>query len=332
MTPDTPDTPHNGPLLEVTDLTKHFAVHKGLLQRVAGHVQAVDGVTLSVAPGETLGIVGESGCGKSTAGRMMTRLLTPTSGQVRLRGKDIAGIEDGELRRNVQMIFQDPYSSLNPRMTAGAIVMEPLIIHRIGTPDERKARTEDLFRRVGLREADMHKLPSEFSGGQRQRIGIARALALDPSVIVCDEPVSALDASIQAQVVNLLMDLQQELGIAYVFIAHDLSIVYHISHRVAVMYLGKLVELADRATLYSNPRHPYTKALLSSVPSPDPTVSRGERMLLAGDLPSPINPPSGCRFHTRCPVAISRCKSEVPAFKPCGDGHMVACHLVEGDD
>ncbi len=316
------------PILESTDLKKHFAVRKGFFQRVTGQVQAVDGVSLSVAPGETLGIVGESGCGKSTVGRMLTRLLDPTAGEVRLRGVNVADVREDNLRRDVQIIFQDPYSSLNPRMTAGEIVIEPLIIHKIGTPEERKARTEDLFRRVGLRASDISKLPSKFSGGQRQRIGIARALALNPSVIICDEPVSALDASIQAQVVNLLMDLQKELGIAYVFIAHDLSIVYHISHRVAVMYLGKIVELADRASLYSNPKHPYTQALLSAVPLPDPTRERGERTLLEGDLPSPVNPPSGCRFHTRCPVAVSRCKTDVPEFRDAGKGHMVACHLA----
>jgi peptide/nickel transport system ATP-binding protein/oligopeptide transport system ATP-binding protein len=316
------------PILESTDLKKHFPVRKGFFQRVTGQVQAVDGVSLSVAPGETLGIVGESGCGKSTVGRMLTRLLDPTAGEVRLRGINVADVQEDNLRRDVQIIFQDPYSSLNPRMTAGEIVIEPLIIHKIGTPEERKARTEDLFRRVGLRASDISKLPSEFSGGQRQRIGIARALALNPSVIICDEPVSALDASIQAQVVNLLMDLQKELGIAYVFIAHDLSIVYHISHRVAVMYLGKIVELADRASLYSNPKHPYTQALLSAVPLPDPTRERGERTLLEGDLPSPVNPPSGCRFHTRCPVAVSRCKTDVPEFRDAGKGHMVACHLA----
>ena len=316
------------PILESTDLKKHFPVRKGFFQRVTGQVQAVDGVSLSVAPGETLGIVGESGCGKSTVGRMLTRLLDPTAGEVRLRGVNVADVQEDNLRRDVQIIFQDPYSSLNPRMTAGEIVIEPLIIHKIGTPEERKARTEDLFRRVGLRASDISKLPSEFSGGQRQRIGIARALALNPSVIICDEPVSALDASIQAQVVNLLMDLQKELGIAYVFIAHDLSIVYHISHRVAVMYLGKIVELADRASLYSNPKHPYTQALLSAVPLPDPTRERGERTLLEGDLPSPVNPPSGCRFHTRCPVAVSRCKTDVPEFRDAGKGHMVACHLA----
>ncbi len=316
------------PILESTDLKKHFPVRKGFFQRVTGQVQAVDGVSLSVAPGETLGIVGESGCGKSTVGRMLTRLLDPTAGEVRLRGVNVADVQEDNLRRDVQIIFQDPYSSLNPRMTAGEIVIEPLIIHKIGTPEERKARTEDLFRRVGLRASDISKLPSEFSGGQRQRIGIARALALNPSVIICDESVSALDASIQAQVVNLLMDLQKELGIAYVFIAHDLSIVYHISHRVAVMYLGKIVELADRASLYSNPKHPYTQALLSAVPLPDPTRERGERTLLEGDLPSPVNPPSGCRFHTRCPVAASRCKTDVPEFRDAGKGHMVACHLA----
>lgn len=316
------------PILEASDLKKHFPVRKGFFQRVTGHVQAVDGVTLSLAPGETLGIVGESGCGKSTVGRMLTRLLEPTDGRVQLQGEDIADIQDSALRRDVQMIFQDPYSSLNPRMTAGEIVMEPLIIHGIGTAEDRRQRVEDLFKRVGLRVSDIYKSPAEFSGGQRQRIGIARALALNPSVIICDEPVSALDASIQAQVVNLLMDLQKELGIAYVFIAHDLSIVYHISHRVAVMYLGKIVELADRTALYSNPKHPYTQALLSAVPLADPSRERGERVLLEGDLPSPVNPPSGCRFHTRCPVAMARCKTEVPEFKDSGNGHMVACHLM----
>ena len=311
-------------ILQASDLKKHFPVRKGFFQRVTGHVQAVDGVTLSLAPGETLGIVGESGCGKSTVGRMLTRLLEPTDGQAQLQGEDMADIQDSALRRDVQMIFQDPYSSLNPRMTAGEIVMEPLIIHGIGTAEERKQRVEDLFKRVGLRVSDIYKSPGEFSGGQRQRIGIARALALNPSVIICDEPVSALDASIQAQVVNLLMDLQKELGIAYVFIAHDLSIVYHISHRVAVMYLGRIVEMADRTALYSNPKHPYTQALLSAVPLADPSRERGERVLLEGDLPSPVNPPSGCRFHTRCPVAIACCKTEVPELSVSGNGLMVA--------
>jgi oligopeptide/dipeptide ABC transporter ATP-binding protein len=317
------------PLLEVVDLKKHFPIKKGLLSRGGGKVFAVDGISFHINQGETLGLVGESGCGKSTVGRTVLRLLDPTAGSIRLNGRDITDLSKAEMRpvrREMQIIFQDPYSSLNPRMSAGDIVEELLRVHGIGSAAERKQRVAELFDRVGLRKAQMNSFPHEFSGGQRQRIGIARALALNPQVIIGDEPVSALDVSIQAQVINLLMDLQAEFNLSYLFIAHDLAVVEHISHRIAVMYLGKIVEYTDKKTLFTNPQHPYTEALLSAVPIPDPTVRR-KKTILQGDVPSPIQPPPGCHFHTRCPYAEEQCKIEVPVLKAYSPGHMVSCHL-----
>ena len=319
----------DAPLLDVAGLKKHFPLRKGLLSRGGGKVYAVDGVSFHINQGETLGLVGESGCGKSTVGRTVLRLLDPTEGSIRLNGRDITHLNKSEMRpvrREMQIIFQDPYSSLNPRMSAGDIVEELLRVHGIGTPAERRERVAALFDRVGLRKSQMDSFPHEFSGGQRQRIGIARALALNPKVIIGDEPVSALDVSIQAQVINLLMDLQAELNLSYLFIAHDLAVVEHISHRIAVMYLGKIVEYTDKKTLFTNPQHPYTEALLSAVPIPDPTVKR-KKTILQGDVPSPVTPPSGCHFHTRCPYAEARCREEVPQLKAFGPGHMVSCHL-----
>jgi oligopeptide/dipeptide ABC transporter ATP-binding protein len=317
------------PLLEVTGLKKHFPIKKGLLSRTRDYVYAVDDVSFHINEGETLGLVGESGCGKSTVGRTVLRLLDPTAGTIKLNGRDITHLSKTEMRpvrKDMQIIFQDPYSSLNPRMSAGRIVEEMLRVHDIGTPDERQDRVAELFERVGLRKAQMESYPHEFSGGQRQRIGIARALALNPKVIIGDEPVSALDVSIQAQVINLLMDLQAELNLSYLFIAHDLAVVEHISHRIAVMYLGRIVEYTDKKTLFTSPQHPYTEALLSAVPIPDPTVRR-KKIILQGDVPSPIKPPSGCHFHTRCPYVEARCKVEEPQLKELAPGHVVACHL-----
>jgi oligopeptide/dipeptide ABC transporter ATP-binding protein len=316
-------------LLEVVDLKTHFAVRKGVLSRVAGYVYAVDGITFSIGHGETLGLVGESGCGKSTAGKTILRLIEPTSGTIRLNGERIESLSRAEMRpyrRELQVVFQDPYSSLNPRLSAGQIVAEPLINYGVASGAALKERVAALFDKVGLRREQMARYPHEFSGGQRQRIGIARALALNPKLIVCDEPVSALDVSVQAQVVNLLMDLQSEFGLSYLFIAHDLAVVEHISHRIAVMYLGKIVELADKRALFARPQHPYSEALLSAVPVPDPTVER-KRIILSGDVPSPINPPAGCRFHTRCPYAEARCKVEEPPMREVQPGHFAACHL-----
>ncbi|MGN6608092.1 MAG: ABC transporter ATP-binding protein [Jatrophihabitans sp.] len=330
---------HSDALLSVRDLQKHFPVRNGLLQRQVGAVKAVDGVSFDVGAGETLGLVGESGCGKSTAGRVISKLLEPTGGSIRFNGEQIEGLRRGRmrpLRSEIQMIFQDPYSSLNPRHTIGTIVGAPFRIQ--GAKPERgiKAEVQSLLERVGLSPEHYNRYPHEFSGGQRQRIGVARAIALRPKLIICDEPVSALDVSIQAQVVNLLEDLQQEFGLGYIFIAHDLSVVRHISDRVAVMYLGKIMELADRDTLYSAPMHPYTHALMSAVPVPDPhKEQRRQRVLLKGDLPSPINPPSGCVFHTRCPLyrevldesQKEQCRTVAPTLEDKEPGHQVYCHF-----
>ena len=318
-------------LLEVKNLVKYFPVRGGVFSRVRNYVKAVDGISFAVKPGETLGLVGESGCGKSTAGRSILRLIEPTSGEINFEGENIIELSNEELRkrrRQMQIIFQDPYASLNPRMTIGSIVGEPLTIHNVAKGQERKDRVEQLLHRVGLRPEHIRRYPHEFSGGQRQRIGLARALALNPKLIIGDEPVSALDVSIQAQVINLLEDLQKDLGIAYVMIAHDLAVVQHVSDRIAVMYLGKIVELAEADELVSSPKHPYTEALLSAVPVPDPTV-KTERILLKGDVPSPVNPPSGCRFHTRCPYKEDICEQEDPPMLEMSPAHTVACHLSE---
>jgi oligopeptide/dipeptide ABC transporter ATP-binding protein len=322
---------HFGVLLQVSNLTKHFPVRKGVFSRVSGQVHAVDDVSFSIAEGETLGLVGESGCGKSTTGKTILRLIEPTAGTVLWRGQRIdrlRGRPMRALRRELQAVFQDPYSSLNPRMRAADIVAEPIRNFETQSAGQIRDRVASLFEQVGLRTDQMVKYPYEFSGGQRQRLGIARALAPGPKLIVCDEPVSALDVSVQAQVINLLMDLQTELGISYLFVAHDLAVVEHISHRVAVMYLGKIVELTDRRSLFDYPQHPYTEALLAAVPVPDPKIQRN-RVILAGDVPSPINPPSGCRFHTRCPYAFERCRTEEPLMKQVRPAHWAACHLRE---
>ena len=318
------------PVLEISGITKHFAVRERALARRKALVYAVDGISFSIAAGETLGLVGESGCGKSTLGRAVLRLTEPTSGIIRLLGQDITHVPQEELRRlrrHMQIIFQDPFSSLNPRLSAGDIVGEPIGYHRTLSRADTRERVAALFDRVGLRPEQMEDFPSQFSGGQRQRIGIARALAAGPDLIVGDEPVSALDVSVQAQVINLLMDLQDEYRLSYLFIAHDLSVVQHISHRIAVMYLGKIVELAPKRTLFASPLHPYTEALLSAVPIPDPAARRKQRIILAGDLPSPIDPPPGCHFHTRCPHAFARCSTEVPMLREAEPGHWVSCHL-----
>ena len=317
------------PVLKVSGLKKYFPVKKGLLSRTVGQVYAVDGVSFEIGPGETLGLVGESGCGKSTVGRTVLRLIEPTAGKIEVDGVDITTLNKKELRdyrREMQIIFQDPFSSLNPRMTAGEIGGESLMVHNIAQGAERQEMIAELFERVGLRSGQLTSLPHQFSGGQRQRIGIARAIALNPKLIVGDEPVSALDVSIQAQVINLLMDLQNDLGLSYLFIAHDLAVVEHISHRVAVMYLGRIVEYADKKALFTNPQHPYTEALLSAVPIPDPEIKR-KKVILDGDVPSPINPPPGCHFHTRCPYATEQCRVETPALKELAPGHWVSCHL-----
>ena len=319
-------------LLEVKHLVKNFPVKKGVFGRVTGQVHAVDDVSFAITAGETLGLVGESGCGKSTTGKAVLKLLEPTSGSIVWRGNRIDQLSAAEMRpvrRELQAVFQDPYSSLNPRMRAEDIVGEPIRNFERADPPEIRRRVAALFDKVGLRSDQMIKYPYEFSGGQRQRLGIARALALRPKLIVCDEPVSALDVSVQAQVINLLMDLQAEMGLSYLFIAHDLAVVEHISHRVAVMYLGKIVELTDKESLFAHPQHPYTEALLSAVPVPDPRAQK-QRIILAGDVPSPINPPSGCRFHTRCPYAFERCRVDEPLMQEVRLGHFVACHLRDG--
>ena len=321
----------NAPLLQVRNLVKHFPVKGGLLQREVGKVHAVDGLSFDLTAGETLGVVGESGCGKSTMGRCLLRLIEPTSGEVWFEGKNVTAMGKNDLRamaRDMQIIFQDPYASLNPRMTVAAIIGEALTIHKLApTKEAYQARIVELLETVGLSADHMRRYPHEFSGGQRQRIGIARALAVNPKLVVCDEAVSALDVSIQAQVINLLEDLQEQFGLTYIFIAHDLSVVEHISDRVAVMYLGRIVEIAPARDLYVTPRHPYTEALLSAVPIPDPTIKR-KRIMLQGDVPSPINPPTGCHFHTRCPKAQHpRCSTEKPQLQQAADGHWVACHF-----
>ena len=318
------------PLVEVRDLKKHFPIHAGVFSRVSGHVYAVDGVSFEIGRGETLGLVGESGCGKSTVGRTILRLLEPTSGRIFVNGADITGLDRSGMlpyRRQMQMIYQDPYASLNPRMSAGEIVGEPLVIHQVGSATERRERVAQLFERVGLRPEATSLFPHEFSGGQRQRIGIARALALSPQLIVGDEPVSALDVSIQAQIINLLIDLQDELQLSYLFVAHDLAVVEHISHRVAVMYLGRIVELTDKTSLFETPLHPYTEALLSAVPIAKARAKGRKRVILSGDVPSPINPPAGCHFHQRCPYAMARCRVEVPTLREVAPGHLASCHL-----
>lgn len=320
------------PLLQVRDLVKRFPVRSGLLRSTTAQVHAVDGVSFDLIEGQTLGVVGESGCGKSTMGRCILRLIEPTAGQVVFDGQDVTTADRGQLRalaRQMQIIFQDPFASLNPRMTVGAIVGEGLLIHGLARGRSEVAdRVAELLAMVGLSKDQMRRYPHEFSGGQRQRIGIARALAVQPRLIVCDEAVSALDVSIQAQVINLLRDLQEQLGLTYVFIAHDLSVVEHASNRVAVMYLGRIVEMADARDLYAQPRHPYTESLLSAVPVPDPTTVKRRRIVLQGDVPSPIDPPTGCHFHTRCPIAQKGlCDRERPQLKAVGLGHTVACHL-----
>jgi oligopeptide/dipeptide ABC transporter ATP-binding protein len=325
--------PNGKKLLEVENLKKHYPIKKGLLASTVGHVLAVDGISFAIDEGETLGLVGESGCGKSTAGKTILRLIEPTAGTVKLRGERIDQLSRAQMRpyrRELQVVFQDPYSSLNPRMSVGDIVAEPLRNYGAAPGKSLPDRVAMLFEKVGLRPEAMERFPHEFSGGQRQRIGIARALALQPSLIVCDEPVSALDVSVQAQVINLLMDLQKEFGLSYLFVAHDLAVVEHISHRIAVMYLGKIVELTDKRSLFAAPLHPYTEALLSAVPLPAPEAKR-ERIILKGDVPSPINPPTGCRFHTRCPYAMPRCSTEEPEMREIRPGHLVACHLREPD-
>lgn len=322
--------PQDSPLLEVTDLKTHFPIRRGVFSRVSGHVYAVDGVSLSLGDSETLGLVGESGSGKSTLGKSIMRLVEPTSGQVKINGTEITGLSKQQMfehRRHVQMVFQDPYSSLNPRIPVGKVVAEALQIHGIASGKAADDMVKEIFLRVGLRPAQTRNYANEFSGGQRQRVGIARALALNPKLIIADEPVSALDVSVQAQVINLFMDLQQEFGLSYLFIAHDLAVVAQVCHRIAVMYLGKIVEIADRDDLFKSPQHPYTRALLASIPIPNPEIRPAADRVLKGDIPSPSNPPKGCRFHTRCPLAEKRCQTEEPVLKEGASGHWAACHL-----
>ena len=318
------------PLLKVDNLVKHFPITRGVLKKKqVAAVRAVDGISFYVNKGETLGLVGESGCGKSTTGKVIIRLEEPTSGTAVFDGQKIFELSRErmrEVRRNLQMVFQDPYASLNPRMQVGEIIAEPLIVHNLVSGKEREGRVVELLETVGLNATHARRYPHEFSGGQRQRIGVARALAVDPQLIICDEPVSALDVSIQAQVINLLQDLQKKMGLTYLFIAHDLSVVKHISNRIAVMYLGKIVEMCSKDALFESPQHPYTEALLSAIPVPDPDYAKN-RIILEGDVPSPISPPSGCRFHTRCRYAMEICKVEEPQFVDLGGGHYCACHL-----
>jgi oligopeptide/dipeptide ABC transporter ATP-binding protein len=319
-------------LLEVKNLKKYFPVKAGIFKKTVAHVKAVDDISFAVKEGETLGLVGESGCGKSTTGRTILRLLEATAGEVIFEGKSVMDLDKKQMRairRDMQIIFQDPYASLNPRMTVADIVGEPLDIHNLAkNKKERNEKVREILENVGLGAEYMHRYPHEFSGGQRQRIGVARALAVDPKLIIADEPVSALDVSVQAQVVNLLQDLQKEFGLTYLFIAHDLSVVKHISDRVAVMYLGKIVELTDKKELFKNPIHPYTQSLLSAIPEADPKKKK-DRIILEGDVPSPVDPPSGCRFHPRCPKAFEPCSVKEPEFKEYGDGHFAACHLLD---
>ncbi|MEZ5593405.1 MAG: ABC transporter ATP-binding protein [Gammaproteobacteria bacterium] len=326
----TAPTENTAPLLDVQGLKTHFPIRRGVIPRTRGYVHAVDGVSFSIKTGETLGLVGESGSGKSTLGKSILRLIEPTAGTIKIHGQDITHLSKAQMfpyRRQMQMVFQDPYSSLNPRIPVGRIVAETLQVHGIASGKKADEIVRELFSRVGLRAAQTRLYANEFSGGQRQRIGIARALALNPSLIFADEPVSALDVSVQAQVINLFMDLQEEFQLSYLFVAHDLAVVAQVCHRIAVMYLGRIVELAERTELFRNPQHPYTEALLSAIPMPDPRVTRAQQTIVQGDIPSPSNPPSGCHFHTRCPYAEARCRVETPPLVELSPGHWAACHL-----